>query len=51
MLLTQQLINALVIGTLYAVVASGLALIFGVLKLVNFAHGEAFMMGGFIYFF
>ena len=50
MLYFSQLTNALVIGTLYALMSLGLSLIFGVLKLVNFAHGEFFMIGGYIYF-
>jgi branched-chain amino acid transport system permease protein len=50
MLYFSQLANALVIGTLYALMSLGLSLIFGVLKLVNFAHGEFLMMGGYIYF-
>ncbi|MBW1981779.1 MAG: branched-chain amino acid ABC transporter permease [Deltaproteobacteria bacterium] len=51
MLLLAQLINALVIGTLYALMSLGLSLIFGVLKLVNFAHGESLMIGGYLYYF
>lgn len=43
-----QALNGLVIGLLYALIAIGLSLIFSVLKLVNFAHGECYMMGGFI---
>lgn len=50
MLFFSQLANALVIGTLYALMALGLSFIFGVLKLVNFAHGEAIMVGGYLYF-
>ena len=47
----EQIINALMMGTLYALMAVGLSLIFGVLKLVNFAHGEALMIGGYIFYF
>jgi branched-chain amino acid transport system permease protein len=43
----QQIVNGLTLGSLYALVAAGLALIFGVVGLVNFAHGELFMVGGF----
>ncbi len=50
MIYFYQLANALVIGTLYALMAVGLSLIFGVLKLVNFAHGEFLMVGGYVYF-
>lgn len=51
MLFISQLANALVIGTLYALMALGLSIIFGVLKMVNFAHGESLMVGGYIYYF
>jgi branched-chain amino acid transport system permease protein len=50
MLFLSQFANALVIGTLYALMALGLSLIFGVLKLVNFAHGESMMLGGYLYY-
>lgn len=44
-LLIQTLANGLVMGAVYALVAVGLALIFGVLDIVNFAHGELYMVG------
>ncbi|UCF93763.1 MAG: branched-chain amino acid ABC transporter permease [Desulfobacterales bacterium] len=43
-----QALNGLIIGLLYALIAIGLSLIFSVLKLVNFAHGECCMMGAFV---
>ena len=43
----QQLVNTLTIGGMYTLVAVGFTLFFGVLKLINFAHGEVFMLGGF----
>jgi len=43
--LAQLLLNGLVIGVIYALVAMGLSLIFGVLEIVNFAHGEFYMLG------
>ncbi|MBV9577064.1 MAG: ABC transporter permease [Chloroflexi bacterium] len=46
-----QLVNGLVVGLSLALVASGLALIFGVLGIVNFAQGEFYMLGGFTLFF
>jgi len=46
-LATAQVVNGLIIGLLYALMAIGLALIFSVLKLVNFAHGQCYMMGAF----
>src|SRR6267142_1828360 len=43
----QQLINGLMLGASYALVAIGYTLIFGVLNLLYFAHGEIFMVGAF----
>jgi branched-chain amino acid transport system permease protein len=42
---TQVCINALLLGGMYAVISVGLNLIFGVLKTINFAHGELIMLG------
>ncbi|SIO32904.1 ABC transporter permease [Paraburkholderia phenazinium] len=41
-------INGLIVGNIYALLAVGLALIFGVSHLINFAHGSVYMIGGFI---
>ena len=46
-----QALNGLVIGIIYAVIAAGLTVIFSILKIVNFAHGEVFMMGGYFAYF
>jgi branched-chain amino acid transport system permease protein len=46
--LLQQLINALSIGSLYALVAVGLAMVFGILRLINFAHGDLMMIAAYI---
>ncbi len=43
--------NGLVIGCLYALMALGLTLIFSVLKVINFAHGEFYMIGGYMSYF
>lgn len=43
----QQLINALSLGSIYALVAIGLAIVFSILRLINFAHGEVLMLGAF----
>ncbi|MCY2950935.1 MAG: branched-chain amino acid ABC transporter permease [Planctomycetota bacterium] len=43
--LTQQLINGLSIGATYALIALGYTMVYGVLRLINFAHGEVYMMG------
>ena len=45
--LVQQIINGLSIGLVYALMAIGFTLIFGVLNVVNFAHGEVYMVGAF----
>ena len=45
--LVQQLINAVSIGSLYALMALGLAMVFGILRLINFAHGDLIMVGSF----
>lgn len=47
-MLTQQLINGLTLGSTYALVALGYTLIFGVLEIINMAHGEIFMFGAFV---
>ena len=44
----QQIINGLTLASSYAVIALGLTLIFGVLNIINMAHGEIFMIGAFI---
>ena len=45
--LTQQGINAISIGSLYALMAIGLAMVFGILRLINFAHGDLIMVGSY----
>src|ERR1700751_1195578 len=47
----QAVINGLLIGGIYALVSIGVTLIFGVVKIVNFAHGEFVMIGMYISFF
>jgi len=44
----QQVVNALSAGSLYALMAVGLALIFGILRLINFAHGDVMMIGAYL---
>lgn len=48
MLLVQQLVNGLTLGSLYALVALGYSLVYGLLRLFNFAHGELFMVGAYL---
>ena len=43
----QILVNGLVSGSIYALIALGLTLIFGIIRVVNFAHGQMYMLGGF----
>jgi len=45
--LLQQLINAVSMGSLYALMAIGLAMVFGILRLINFAHGDLIMVGSY----
>lgn len=47
-MLLEQLINGLTLGSIYAIVALGFTLVFGVLGIINMAHGEIFMFGAFI---
>jgi len=46
----QQTINGLTLGSVYALIALGYSLVYGILKLLNFAHGDVFMVGSFIGF-
>ena len=47
----QELINGIVIGALYSLVALGFSMVYGVLKLLNFAHGDLYMVGAFAGYF
>ena len=47
-LIVQQFLNALGLGIMYALIAVGFTLFFGVIEVVNFAHGEVFMLGAFV---
>jgi branched-chain amino acid transport system permease protein len=44
----QNVINGVTIGTFYALVALGYTMVYGVLKLINFAHGDLFMWGAYL---
>ena len=50
-LIVQNLINALSLGSLYALIAIGYTMVYGILRLINFAHGEIFMLGCYIAFY
>ncbi|CAN5480090.1 branched-chain amino acid ABC transporter permease [soil metagenome] len=43
----QQLINGLTIGSIYALIALGYTMVYGILRLINFAHGDVFMVGAY----
>ena len=43
----QQLINGLSLGSFYALIALGYTMVYGVLRFINFAHGDVFMLGAF----
>ncbi|MCI0546262.1 MAG: branched-chain amino acid ABC transporter permease [Candidatus Rokubacteria bacterium] len=49
--LLEQLVHGLTLGSMYALVAAGLALMLGVARLINFAHGEFFMLGAYAFWF
>jgi branched-chain amino acid transport system permease protein len=45
--LLQQILNGLSLGSIYALIALGYTMVYGILKLINFAHGEVFMIGAY----
>jgi branched-chain amino acid transport system permease protein len=46
-LFLEQVLNGIILGSIYALMGGGLALIYGTMRILNFAHGEFFMLGGF----
>ena len=44
----QQIINGLVLGSMYALVALGYTMVYGIINLINFAHGEVLMVGALV---
>jgi len=44
----QQLINGIVLGSIYGLIAIGYTMVYGIVGMINFAHGDVFMIGGFI---
>lgn len=46
----QQLINGISLGSIYALIALGYTMVYGIIKLINFAHGDVFMLGAFVGF-
>ena len=49
--LVQQLINGISLGSIYALIALGYTMIYGIIKLINFAHGDIYMVGAYIGFY
>jgi branched-chain amino acid transport system permease protein len=49
-IVVQQLVNAATVGALYALVALGYTMVYGVLRLINFVHSELFMLGAYVCF-
>ena len=47
----QQVVNGVTTGSLYALIALGYSMVYGVLKLLNFAHGDLYMIGAFVGYF
>jgi branched-chain amino acid transport system permease protein len=47
-ILIQQTLNALTIGAMYALIALGYTMVYGIIELINFAHGDVFMVGSFV---
>jgi len=50
-LLFQHIVNALSLGSLYALLSIGYTMVYGILRLINFAHGDIFMVGAYIAFY
>ena len=44
----QEFVNGLTLGSVYALIALGYSMVYGILKLLNFAHGEVYMIGAFV---
>ena len=47
----QNLLNGIAVGAIYALIALGYTMVYGILKLINFAHGDVFMLGSFVGFY
>src|SRR6185369_7936863 len=44
-ILLQQIINGLILGSMYALIALGYTMVYGIINLINFAHGDVLMVG------
>jgi branched-chain amino acid transport system permease protein len=47
-ILLQQILNGLVLGSIYALIALGYTMVYGILGIINFAHGEVLMIGAMV---
>ena len=47
----QQVINGLMLGSVYALLALGYTMVYGIIKLINFAHGDIYMLGAYFGYF
>jgi branched-chain amino acid transport system permease protein len=47
----QQIVNGISLGSIYALIALGYTMVYGIIKLINFAHGDVFMVGAFVGFY
>lgn len=47
----QQIINGISLGSIYALIALGYTMVYGIMRLINFAHGDIYMLGAYVGFF
>ena len=47
-LLMQQMVNGIALGSIYAMIALGYTMVYGTIRLINFAHGDVYMLGAFL---
>lgn len=50
-ILLQQIVNGIALGSIYALIALGYTMVYGIIRLINFAHGEIYMIGAFVGYF
>ena len=49
--IAQQLVNGVMLGSIYALIALGYTMVYGIIRLINFAHGDVFMVGAYLCYF
>lgn len=47
----QQLVNGVSLGSIYALIALGYTMVYGIIRLINFAHGDIYMLGAYVGFY